>query len=91
VANGAYSLLGIDSETFERIWQHPLKTCWKKTKKGLVNSRLEDERKWAKQRSKRATEAALTKWPEDQNGQQKQHLRNGPSHQMATERNDDHL
>jgi 5-methylcytosine-specific restriction endonuclease McrA len=64
-------LLGIDTDTFERVWQHPLKNCWKKTKKGLVNSRLEDERKWAKQRSKRATEAALTKWPESSNGNRK--------------------
>jgi uncharacterized protein YdaU (DUF1376 family) len=52
-------LLGIDIETFERVWVYPLSVCWKKTKLGMVNERLEKERKWAEARQEKARKAGL--------------------------------
>ena len=50
-------LLGIDVETFERVWVYPLIDCWAKTELGLVNVRLEKERKWAETRQQKASKA----------------------------------
>jgi uncharacterized protein YdaU (DUF1376 family) len=55
-------LLGVDNETFERVWVSPLTECWEKTELGLVNGRLEKERKWADVRQEKARKAADVKW-----------------------------
>jgi uncharacterized protein YdaU (DUF1376 family) len=55
-------LLGIDIETFERVWVSPLSECWEKTELGLVNERLEKERRWAENRQEKARKAADAKW-----------------------------
>lgn len=50
-------LLGIDLETFQRVWVEPLCECWEKTPLGFVNERLEQERKWAEARQEKARKA----------------------------------
>jgi uncharacterized protein YdaU (DUF1376 family) len=55
-------LLGIDIETFQRVWVEPLCGCWQKTEFGLVNERLEDERKWAESRQEKASRAGKASW-----------------------------
>ncbi len=51
-------LIGVKPADFIRAWRKPLVRCWRKTRKGLVNDRLERERTWSESRQKKARESA---------------------------------
>ncbi len=51
-------LIGVKPADFIRAWRQPLTKCWRKTRKGLVNDRLERERAWAESRQQKARESA---------------------------------
>lgn len=54
-------LLGVGVEEMEGLWP-ALEPFWRQGARGFTNKRLEDERKRAKKRTKKAQESAAARW-----------------------------
>ncbi len=55
-------LVGCSDEQLENAFKDGLKSCWKVTRKGLINDPLEKEREWAISRCNAARGSAKSRW-----------------------------
>jgi hypothetical protein len=63
--SSASTQLEVAVRTLRAAWRFPLKDCWVSTRDGIVNERLESERKAGKCRQDRAVKGAEARWKKD--------------------------